>query len=411
MSGRSHASLSSAAGRSCAGASRRSHSAAVPIALRLSLFYAGYFLSVGVLLPFWPVWLASRGLTAAEIGLVLAVSQWAKVAATPATGNFADRSGDPRRVMLALAIVGFAAYALCFPARGLASLMILNAATAASLGALLPVGDSLAITTTQQGHVDFGRVRVWGTIAFIVATLIGGRILSGRAADVILVLAVALTALNVGSCWLLPRSATHLATAITRESAWRLMLTRRHLAFLASTTLIAASHSVYYAFGTLRWQAQGFSDTTIAWLWAEGAAAEAVFLFWGAKAVARFGPARLMALGAAAGAVRWTVLALTGDLRLLVMAQLLHAGTVAAAGLGGIHYLGRTIPPAQAATGQAITAAVVGGVGYGVFMPVAGVLYGAYGGYAYLAMAALAAASAVAALMLERLLIVAPTNS
>lgn len=411
MSGGSGASLSSAPGRSCAPGGCRPHSRAVPIALRLSLFYAGFFLSGGVLLPFWPVWLASRGLTAAEIGVVLAVGQWAKIAATPVTGNVADRSGDPRRVMLVLAIVAVAGYALCFPARGFVPLMMLNALVAASLGALLPVGDSLAITATQQGHVDFGRVRVWGTIAFIVATLIGGRIVSGRPADVILDLVVALTALNVGSCLLLPRNATHLATGITRDSAWRLMLTRRHLAFLASTTLIAASHSVYYAFGSLRWQAQGFSDTTIALLWAEGAAAEAVFLFWGARAVARYGPARLMVLGAASGVVRWIVLALTGDLRLLVLAQLLHAGTIAAAGLGGIHYLGRSIPAAQAATDQAITAAVVGGIGYGVFMPLAGALYGAFGGLAYLAMAALAAAAAAAAVMLERLLAAAPTNS
>jgi PPP family 3-phenylpropionic acid transporter len=383
----------------------------VPIALRLSLFYSGFFLSGGVLLPFWPVWLASRGLSAAEIGAVLAIGQWAKIAATPVTGGIADRSGDPRRVMLVLAVVAVVGYALCFPAHGLAPLMILNAIVAASLGALLPVGDSLAVTATQRGHVEFGRVRVWGTIAFIVATLLGGHIVSGRPPDVVLELVVALTMLNIGSCLLLPRSATHLVARVPRVSAWRLMLTRRHLMFLVSTTLIAASHSVYYAFGSLRWQAQGFSDTTIAWLWAEGAAAEAVFLFWGAKAVARYGPARLMVLGAACGVVRWTVLALTGDLRLLVLAQLLHAGTIAAAGLGSMYYLGRSIPPAYAATGQAITAAVVGGIGYGVFMPIAGALYGAYGGLAYLAMAALSAVATAAAMMLERMLVAAPTNS
>jgi MFS transporter, PPP family, 3-phenylpropionic acid transporter len=136
-----------------------------------------------------------------------------------------------------------------------------------------------------------------------------------------------------------------------------------------------------------------------------------VFLFWGAKAVARYGPARLMAIGAASGVVRWTALALTGDLRVLVVVQLLHAGTIAAAGLGGMHYLGRSIPPALAATGQAITAAIVGGIGYGVFMPLAGTLYGVYGGLAYLAMAAASAGAAVAAIALERLMAAAPTNS
>ncbi|MGB8182254.1 MAG: MFS transporter, partial [Stellaceae bacterium] len=287
------------------------------LALRLSLFYGGFFLSAGILLPFWPVWLASRGLTPGEIGVLLAIGQWAKIAATPVTGSLADHSGDPRRVMLVLAVIAVAGFAACFPARSFAALATLNAIAAASLAALLPVGDSLATTGTQLGHLDFGRVRVWGTIAFIVATLLGGRILNGRAADIILVLVTALTALNVGSCLLLPRSATHLGANLAGGSAWRLITTPQFLAFLAATTLLAASHSVYYAFGSLYWRAQGFSDTTIAWLWAEGAAAEAVFLYWGARAVTRCGPVPLMALGAASVAVRWTVLAFTSDLRLL----------------------------------------------------------------------------------------------
>lgn len=382
----------------------------MPTALRLSLFYAAFFLSNGVLVPFWPVWLASRGLSPAELGVLFAIGQWVGIAATPVIGAVADHSGNPRRVMLILAAVAVAGFLLCFPAQGFAALVALNALLAASLGTLIPVGDSLAITATQQGRADYGRVRMWGTITFIVATLLGGRILSGRAPDVVLDLVVPLTALNVGGCLLLPRGATHVASGITRSSAWRLMRTRRYLVFLAAMTLISASHIVYYAFGSLRWQAQGFSNTTIGLLWAEGAAAEAVFLFWGAKAVARYGPARLMALGAASGAVRWIVLGLTGDLRLLVLAQLLHAGTVGAVMLGSMHYLGRSIPPAQAATGQAITNAVVAAIGASVFMPLVGALYGAYGGLTYLMMAALSAAGMVVALMLERLLAAAPSN-
>lgn len=382
----------------------------MPTALRLSLFYAAFFLSNGVLVPFWPVWLASRGLSPAELGVLFAIGQWVGIAATPVIGTVADHSGNPRRVMLILAAVAMAGFLLCFPAQGFAALVALNALLAASLGTLIPVGDSLAISATQQGRADYGRVRMWGTITFIVATLLGGRILSGRAPDVVLDLVVPLTALNVGGCLLLPRGATHFASGITRSSAWRLMRTRRYLVFLAAMTLISASHIVYYAFGSLRWQAQGFSNTTIGWLWAEGAAAEAVFLFWGARAVARYGPARLMALGAASGAVRWIVLGLTGDLRLLVLAQLLHAGTVGAVMLGSMHYLGRSIPPAQAATGQAITNAVVAAIGASVFMPLVGALYGAYGGLTYLMMAALSAAGMVVALMLERLLAAAPSN-
>jgi MFS transporter, PPP family, 3-phenylpropionic acid transporter len=371
----------------------------VPAATRLSLFYAAFFLAGGVQLPFWPVWLSSRGLGPGEIGALLAIGQWTKVAATPLIGGMADRSCDPRRVMLGLVILCLAGYVLCIPARGFLPLTFLNALTAACLAGLLPIGESLALSHTRQGAVDYGRVRLWGTLAFVLATLAGGPIVGGRNPDIILALILGLTALNLGSCSLLPRAHTHLSE---ETGSWRQMMAGQHLLFLACATLIAASHSVYYAFGTLNWQAQGHSDTVIAMLWAEGAAAEAVFFFWGARAVARWGPTALLAVGGGSAALRWTVLAVASDLRVLALAQLLHAGTLAAAHLGAMHYMARAVPPRYAATGQAVYSAVVGGAGYGLFMLASGWLYGALGGEAYLAMAALGIAALVLALLLGR---------
>ena len=59
---------------------------------RLGMFYAASFLVVGIQLPFWPVWLAGRGLDVHEIALVFAAAIWAKVIATPLLGALADRA-------------------------------------------------------------------------------------------------------------------------------------------------------------------------------------------------------------------------------------------------------------------------------------------------------------------------------
>ena len=384
----------------------------MPASSRLSLFYGAFFLAGGVQLPFWPVWLASRGLGPGEIGALLAIGQWVKVAAGPLTGGFADRSGDPRRVMLLLAFTCIAGYLLCIPAHGFAALVLLNALTAACLASILPIGEALALGFAASGKLQYGRVRMWGTLSFILATLLGGRVLEGRGPDTILYLIVGLTAFNLLSCALLPRAATHLQDA-AHPASWRLLLNPRNFVFLSMLTLNTASHSVYYAFGTIHWQSEGFSDVTIAWLWAEGAMAEAVLFFFGAKLLARLGLAPLLALGAACGVLRWTALAFTASLPMLVLAQLLHAGTIAAVGVAAMAYLSQALPPRYAATGQAVCAAVNSAIGLGVFMLAAGALYGAFGGLAYLAMAGLSALSAALALFLGRLLAAAgtPTNS
>ena len=77
------------------------------ISTRLSAYYAASFLIVGVKAPFWPVWLAGRGLGAREIATLFAAAIWVNVAATPAVGALADRLGRRRTVMIVLAGIAF----------------------------------------------------------------------------------------------------------------------------------------------------------------------------------------------------------------------------------------------------------------------------------------------------------------
>jgi PPP family 3-phenylpropionic acid transporter len=370
----------------------------VSAAFRLSLFYAGFFFAAGVQLPYWPVWLASRGLGAGEIGALLALSQWLRVAASPPLGLIADRMRDRRRFMTILGVLALAGYGLCLPAHGFAALVLPSALVAASSAALLPLADSSALNAAASARLDYGRVRLWGTIAFILATLVGGRLLSGRGADIVLYLLLAASAFTAAGCVLVPHGAS--APRADKPPPWRSLLDRKFMLFLAAAALIQSSHAVYYAFGTLYWQRLGFSDGAIAGLWAEGAVAEVALFYFGAPLVRRCGPSVLMALGGAGALVRWSATALATSLPALVALQPLHALSFAAAHLGAMHFIQRRVSPERAVTAQSLYAAVVSGLGFGIAALAAGALYGAFGGGAYFAMAAMAALGAALALRL-----------
>ena len=64
------------------------------LAARLAFYYGAIFLVMGVYLPFWPVWLEARGVGPGEIGLLLAITTWTKVFASPAMAQIADRLGE-----------------------------------------------------------------------------------------------------------------------------------------------------------------------------------------------------------------------------------------------------------------------------------------------------------------------------
>jgi PPP family 3-phenylpropionic acid transporter len=368
-------------------------------AFRLGFFYAAIFFTTGVQLPFWPTWLSTRGLTAGEIGALLAVSQWIKVATNPLAGVAADRSGTPKRIMLPLSLAAVAGFVLFLPAHGFVSLVLLGALTSASLSALFPLGDKVALAAAVAGTLDYGRVRLWGSVGFIVAALLAGQLIGITGADSVLYLLIAAAAAIAGACAALPEG--NASNRTRRRTTWRLLARPSLLLFFLAAALIQGSHAVYYGFSTIHWRGLGLSDGVIAALWAEGVVAEILLFYWGAGFLGRFGPLGLLALGGGAGLVRWLATALATGLPILALLQLLHGLTFGAAHLGAMHHLARRLPPEQAATGLALYSTVVGGLGQGLLLLLAGSLYGMAGGLAYLAMAALAALGAVIAAALS----------
>src|SRR5205814_1222330 len=144
---------------------------AAPISTRLGAYYAASFLVVGIQLPFWPVWLAGRGLDTQEIAGLFAAAIWAKVIATPLIGGLADRLGRRRGVMVALAAVACIAYAALWPAWGFWPLLWLNLVAGVAQSALMPLGDSITLAAVRGASLDYGRIRVWGSLSFIVAAI------------------------------------------------------------------------------------------------------------------------------------------------------------------------------------------------------------------------------------------------
>jgi len=137
------------------------------LAARLAAFNAAAFLVIGVQLPFWPVWLAGHGLDPQQIAAVFAAAIWAKVVATPAIGALADRIGHRRAVMSGLAGIACLGYAALWPVRGLWPLLVLNLLAGVAQSALLPLGDAVTLAAVRERGLDYGRIRVWGSLSFV----------------------------------------------------------------------------------------------------------------------------------------------------------------------------------------------------------------------------------------------------
>lgn len=374
-------------------------------AVRLSAFYAAAFLVTGAQLPFWPLWLASRGFGAEEIGVVLAAAIWAKIVATPVIGALADRLGW-RRVMVGLGAIAVAAYAMMEPASGFWPLLLLNVAALTAQSALMPLGDTATLAMSRTKGLDYGRIRAWGSLSFVLSSLAAGAIVARRSGASVLPLVLGASAVLLIACCAIPapgvRHSSLPSSNSRRGGVWLAAASPWFWLFVASAAALQASHQVYYGFGTLHWRALGYTETTIGWLWAEGVMAE-ILLFWqGRRLLARLGPVGLMATGGAAGVIRWGLAGLVVSLPAILALQLLHALTFGATYLGSMQFLSRNVPSSAAASAQTLYAAASSGLGGGLVMAIVGALYAEYGGHAYWAMAILSGLGLIGTVGLRR---------
>ena len=333
-------------------------------ALRMWAFFAGYFVFSGVTQPFFPVWLQARGLSEVEIANCIALPALLRVLLTPAAGIFADRAPHRRT-----AAIVFTLWALA-----------------------LPVAEALALTGVRRFGLDYGRMRLGGSVAFIVTNLGSGALLSLLDVGAIYWFMLATLAIATAVAFALPVTPTAVRALDDRmrperPSPRKLLAQPAFLALLFVGGLIQASHAVLYSFGSIHWQGLGFNRFDIGIFWAVGVACEILVFSQSGAVIRTFGPLGILVLGALAAILRWTGFAINPGFLGFAVLQGLHGLTFGATYLGTQHAIARLIPEELTASAQGVYSMVAGLLLAGATF-LAGPLYTALGGHAYLVMIA-----------------------
>ncbi len=376
-------------------------------AARLAIFYGAHLTIYGIQVPYFPVWLDWRGLSAAEIGMAGSAPFFVRCLLTPIIGIYADRHQRHRGLIIlsaAIAAAATLALALASGAPAIIALATLSALAVASIG---PLSETIAMDGVRREGHDYGRMRLWGSITFIVASFAGGAIIqrSGAGAGIWLLLAGCVATLL--AALLLPRPQTGGASLQAAKGGMQvadvkaLLLSPMFLLFLVAAGCAQSSHAMFYTFGVLHWQSQGLSAGTVGALWAIGVIAEVILFHYSGPVVRRLGIATILIVATGGALLRWTCMAFDPPLALLVPLQLLHAASFACSHLGAMHFIAAAVPRSASGTAQGFYATLIG-MSQGLTTLAVSALYPVLAGKAYLAVAALSGVALVAALMLMR---------
>lgn len=353
-------------------------SAPVPRLGAFAALWFCYFASIGIFNPFAPLWFKELGFSTLAIGSLASLQAWTRVLGPYGWGWLGDHGSSRVRLLRVAAAASLLAACAFLFARGYTAIAWVTVFLFMANGGVVPLTEtSLAQHISQGGGLDagrYGRVRVWGSMGFIVAVLVGGLVFEHAGiAFFPWVLVLVYAALLVMTQRLPSDAQAHggrerappvLAVLRRREVAW----------FFASVFFTVLAHSSVYTFFSLYLDAKGHGKSTVGFLWAVSVALEIAFFWWQGRVFGRLSPHGWLQWAAAAAVLRFALTAAFGAaLPMLVLAQALHLLSFAAHHAACIALVTRWFQGPLRGRGQALYTVL----GYGL----SGVLGGVGGGW------------------------------
>jgi PPP family 3-phenylpropionic acid transporter len=359
------------------------------------VLYAALYAAFGVASPFWPKFFETRALTSEQIGLILGAAMLVRLAAGPLVGMLADRLGSLRLVLATCAALAAGTAAALLLANTFWSLFFIALVQAAALAPTTSIADALSVNAAKPQIAgkpfEYGWIRGSASAAFMLGTLIIGRLISHDDLTPIIWMNVALLVAAAGATALLPSVTTQpephtCGSPVVAELHGLLRISRFRILIIVSA-LVYGSHAMHDAFAVIRWSDAGMDAAAISVLWSEAVAAEViVFFLIGPALLDRVGARGAAALAAAAGIIRWSIEGVTTSVLLLSIVQPLHGLTFALLHLACMRMMGTLVPTNLAATAQA-TYALGSGLATAALTLLSGTLYARYGGVSFFPMA------------------------
>jgi MFS transporter, PPP family, 3-phenylpropionic acid transporter len=352
--------------------------------------YFLYFGVMGMHLPFFNLYCYDLGFSGWQIGTLSAARSLVLIFFSLFWSLLADRFQARRWIYILCNFLSAALWALLLLTADFAWMLLIVIVHGIFYAPLIAFLEAFAMDVLGRDKKRYGRMRAWGSAAFIVVVLSLGRAIDAYGVKIILSLILAGSWIQALVSLGFPRAASP-----ERKPAghWRALLTPRVVVFLACAFLMLLSHGAYYTFFSIHLVTLGFGSFFIGISWATAVGAEIGAMLLSERIFKRFRYETVLICSFAAAVLRWAGLWAAESAGALLALQVTHAVTYGAFHMASVLYIDALAPAEAKTLGQAVNNAVTYGLGLMTGFFLSGALYhqiGAQGLFAISAGIALA---------------------
>ncbi|GBG15685.1 MFS transporter, PPP family, 3-phenylpropionic acid transporter [Novimethylophilus kurashikiensis] len=330
---------------------------------RLSGFYFLYFAFVGAFTPYWSLYLKSLEFSAFQIGVLMSLLQVCRMFAPNLWGWLADHTGKGVGIVQLAAGMSMLTYLGVFAGNSFAWLFCVMAIMCSFWSASLPLMESITLRHLGEKAEHYGRIRVWGSLGFVVAVIGLGYVLDNAPIKALLWVVLGLKF----GIFLFSRFVPEPRPKPYQNNAgpiWSIIKRPEVSAFLIAGFLMAAAHGVYYTFFSIYLVDLGYSKGAVGWLWSIGVVCEIMVFLWMPKLTAKFGLRNILLASFFLATVRFVMIGFGAQwVVVVVLAQTLHAASFGSYHAASVALIHRFFHGRHHAKGQAIYTSTTFGLG------------------------------------------------
>jgi PPP family 3-phenylpropionic acid transporter len=333
-----------------------------------------YFTTAGLFNPYAPLWFKELGLSTLAIGTITSLQAWTRVVPPYAWGWVGDHTGRRVDIMRWTSLGCVVSSLALFSVTGYWGAAVATLLLFGFNSALMPMHDAALgrLLATERGFDAgrYGRVRMWGSIGFIITVVTCGALLDATGVGLFPWLVVLFNGVMLLAVLRLPRLRTPVVQGEPTPPVLPMLRQPEVAWFFASAFFTVTGHGVLYAFFSLYLVSLGWGKATVGALWALAAVVEVLFFWRQGGWFHRLSLHRWLEIAAGVSVLRFALMAMIGWMPALVLvAQPLHAITFAAHHATCIAMVHRLFPDRLRGRGQALYTVL----GYGLSGVVAGI--------------------------------------